>query len=129
MKDIFRFKNDFFLKINSESVENWVEIENLYYQELKKIVKSKSTDVTIKDEIWKKDQYKRVKKLNEEFSEVKELLEKYLTEKIETPFQLKTRINEDNSWTKFYHILKPISIFNNEDKLKLEINFCKLNFY
>jgi hypothetical protein len=122
VKDIFRFKNDFFLKINNESIENWVDIENLYYSELKKIVNSKSLDVTKTAEFWKKEQLKSVKKLNEEFFQIKKLFEKYLIEKIENQFELKNKIQGDNSWTKFYHILKPISIFNNDDKLKLEFN-------
>lgn len=87
LKDIFRFKNDFFLKMNNESIENWVDIENLYYNELKKIVKSKSTDVTTTDENCKKDQYKRVKKLNEEFEDVKRLFENYLIQKVELNYQ------------------------------------------
>lgn len=122
MKDIFRFKNDFFLKINNESIDNWVDIENLYYSELKKIVKSKCLEVTKTEEYWKKQQSKEVKKLNEEFEDVKSLLEKYLSDKVENRFETLKKINGVNDWTKFYNILCPISVFNDEKNLKLEFN-------
>jgi hypothetical protein len=92
-QDIFHFKNDFFLKINNESIENWVDIENLYYIELKKIVNSKSLDVTKTAEFWRTEQLNSVKKLNEEFEDVKRLFEKYLLEKVESIYRY--QVNED----------------------------------
>lgn len=120
--DIFRINNDFFLKINNESLENWVDIENLYYSELKKIVKSKCPDIAKSEEYWIKEQKKQVEKLNLEFEDVKSLLEIYLSNKVETSFETFKRYKGVNDWTKFYHILCPISIFNNEQNLKLEFN-------
>lgn len=122
MKDIFRIKNDFFIKINNESIENWVDIENLYYLELKKIVKSKCMDVTKTEEYWKKQQKKEVEKLNEEFEQVKNLLEKYLYEKIEKVYSLiidKVQIDKHRT---IYNMLKPISLFNNASTILQEFS-------
>lgn len=120
--DFFRIVNDFFLKINNESIEKWVDIENLYYSELKRILKSKSSDITIVEKSWIKKQKKEVKKLNEEFECVKELFENYLINNVEKNYELFKTITEENTWTKFYHILKPMSISNNEHNLIDEFN-------
>lgn len=68
------FNNLFFKKISENSIENWVDIENEYYRELKKIVKSTSNVETKKN---------KVIILNREFDEVKNILEKYLMERVE----------------------------------------------
>ena len=75
---IFEFKNDFFRLINQKSIENWVDIENEYYKKLKVIVKSASLPHA----------EKKVQTiiLNKEFEQVKNLLEKYLKEKIEEQY-------------------------------------------
>lgn len=59
------FKNNFFQIINqTNTIQNWVDIENEYYKLLKNCLKdARNTSV---------------KKLNEEFEQVKNLLEKYL---------------------------------------------------
>lgn len=95
LNDIFRIKNDFFLKINNESLENWIDIENLYYSELKKIIKSKCLDLTKSEEHWRKQQIEKIEKLNNEFDEIKKLLEVYLVEKVINKYNFK--IEEDNS--------------------------------
>lgn len=73
-KPVVEFKNSFFLAINEkDSINNWVDIENQYYQELKKIVKEND------------DEDKRlikVKKLHKEFDDIKALLKNYLKEKV-----------------------------------------------
>lgn len=108
-KDKVNFKNGLFGKINElHSTQNWVDIENEYYSQLKALAKSNSNI--------------KVKKLNEEFKDVKKLLEEYLAEKVEGYFELLKKEKGENDWTKFYHILKPISIFNNEHNIKLEFN-------
>ena len=73
------FTNIFFKiiceKSAEKSAENWVDIENLYYNILKSILNGNS-----------KVQYNYpygVKQLNEEFEQVKNLLEAYLEEKVE----------------------------------------------
>ncbi|SHI44906.1 AbiH family protein [Flavobacterium terrae] len=117
--DVFRFKNDFFKKINVKNSGNWVDIENEYYTELKKIVNSKSLDVLKTEEEWKNEQKEKVEKLNKEFDEVKSLLESYLLEKVEEPFMLNKEFHEDRDRVsnEIYSILRPISLFNSEKKI------------
>jgi hypothetical protein len=121
MKDIFRIKNDFFLKINNESIENWIDIENLYYSELKRIVKSKCLNVTKTEEYWKKQQRIEVEKLNQEFEQVKNLLKNYLKEKVVEKYNFKS-INSDFHDIFFPDILEDLKIdswikdFSKEDK-------------
>jgi len=69
--------NSSFLKIISDeqSIQNWVDIENEYYKLLKDCLKEKDNS--------------KVKKLNGEFEQVKQLLEKYLNEEIEKWFNFR----------------------------------------
>ena len=78
------FKNLFFKKICENSIENWVDIENEYYRELKKIVKSASNFENKKQ---------RVIGLNKEFEQVKDLLEIYLKEKVEEQYDFRIFTN------------------------------------
>lgn len=119
--DVFRFKNDFFLKINNESIDKWVDIENLYYSELKKIVKSKCLDVGKTEEYWKKEQSKKVKKLNEEFEQVKNLLEKYLNEKVVSKYNF--NIDNIEGFT-FHNIFFP-DILEPEKRVRWKEDFSK----
>lgn len=118
-QDIFRFNNEFFLRINIKNSENWVDVENEYYDQLKRIVNSKYLDLTKPEEIWKKEQKEKVEKLNKEFDEVKSLLESYLLEKVEEPFMLNKEFHEDTDRVsnEIYSILRPISLFNSEKKI------------
>lgn len=78
------FKSLFFQKIcTKQSVQNWVDIENEYYSMLK-------------DSLDKINGNFVVQKLNQDFEQVKKLLEKYLTAEIEEKYSLYTnhRINE-----------------------------------
>jgi hypothetical protein len=80
---ILNYKNSFFRLINQKSIQNWVDIENEYYKELKKTVHLKPVNVLVDQdefEILRKD---KIIKLNTEFEQVKIFLEKYLIEKIE----------------------------------------------
>ena len=63
------FKNSFFKIICDKSIENWVDVENLYYE----VLKSKS-----KEGLGKHLYYGDVYKLNKEFEQVKNLLKAYL---------------------------------------------------
>tara|TARA_R110002049_G_scaffold182580_1_gene350495 strand:- start:301 stop:1527 length:1227 start_codon:yes stop_codon:yes gene_type:complete len=111
---VFEFKNELFLTINkNQSIDNWVDIENLYYSELKKIVKSKSLNVTESDESWARKSRKRVATLNKEFKQIEDLLKSYLT-KIVDNYNFEPK---DDEWMSFYQLFKPISLFNNESKL------------
>ncbi len=94
---IFEFKSDFFKAINIKNSENWIDIENEYYRHLKIIVK-----LTSLSKIEKKD---RVVKLNLEFNQVKELLEKYLTEKVVEKYNF--QISDTNEINKFNNIFFP----------------------
>lgn len=115
------FKNSFFGKINElHSTQNWVDIENLYYSELKRIVKSKCLDISKTEEYWEKEQKKEVKKLNEEFELLKILLEKYLSEEVIKIYQINLSKLENKDWLKIYNYLQPISLFNNEDNILKE---------
>ena len=110
------FTNIFFKiiceKSAEKSAENWVDIENLYYNILKSILNGNS-----------KVQYNYpygVKRLNEEFEQVKNLLEAYLEEKVED-----TKINANiNDLFKIERILEKCLLeFRKEDREELE------NFY
>ncbi|MDV6169645.1 AbiH family protein [Flavobacterium sp. DG1-102-2] len=73
----FTFKNRFFHTINKKkSIQNWVDIENEYYRLLKDCLKEGDNS--------------KVKKLNQEFEQVKILLITYLHENINEEFDFKT---------------------------------------
>jgi hypothetical protein len=64
------FENDFFKQISEQcSFKNWLDIENKYYEELKKILSDEDTS----------RRNARVKRLNKELKAVEELLEDHLT--------------------------------------------------
>ena len=118
---IFRFENEFFSHINIKHSENWVDVENEYYYQLKKIVNSKCLDVTKSREYWIKEQKIQVTKLNYEFEQVKNLLEKYLIEKVLEKFNLGFYPDGNGDIFKFLNILKPISVISNELNLFKEL--------
>jgi hypothetical protein len=104
---VFYFNNRFFQLINNKnSLQNWVDIENEYYSELKKIVK----DFNLKDSPNLKK--KAVLKLNIEFSEVKNLLLKYLSEKVLGEFDIEKTATK-KEFLGMYKFFKPNSIKNN----------------
>ena len=100
------FNNKFFeILINRSATENWVDIESLYYNILK----------SISDSSYVKYEYPyEIKDLNDEFEQVKNLLETYLQEKIVERFQLDFTKDSSIGWEEFYEYLKPISLFSNE---------------
>jgi hypothetical protein len=128
---LLKFKNDFFRIICSNSVENWVDIENEYYKELKEIVKSTSIN--------SKNKKSHITILNKEFEEVKKLLEKYLEEKIIIDKQMVISISNlfkinDGSYEYFLEFprqdLEELEDFHkeySEEKRKQIITYC-LNF-
>jgi hypothetical protein len=108
------FRNSFFKIICDNSIENWVDIENQYYYQLKKIIKSESLDTSKTNEYWSNEQRIQVEKLNMELEQVKNLLEKYLNEKVVNKYDLDFIKNQNIDWMKIYNFLKPISLLSNE---------------
>lgn len=100
------FKNNLFKNIcEIHSIQNWVDVENVYYE----ILKSKT-----KGEDGKFHYIDSVEVLNKEFEEVKKLLEKYLDEKIKSSYKFHNFNGENLDWIKMLNILRPISLINNE---------------
>ncbi|WDF46974.1 AbiH family protein [Chryseobacterium sp. KACC 21268] len=83
-KIIFEFKNKFFYLINSNRINNWVQIEDLYYKELLTLVKNLDNNRMIKD----------INQLNREFEEIKLLLNFYLKTEIEDTFDFNSNISQ-----------------------------------
>jgi hypothetical protein len=108
------FANNFFLNINNQiNIEKWVDIENLYYNQLKTITKHGSLKPNEKKG--------QVVLLNKEFEQVKKLLEKYLIEKVLEKFNLGFNPDGNGDIFKFRNILKPISVISNELNLFKEL--------
>ena len=80
---VFKFESSFFKLINIKNTENWVDIENEYYQQLKEIVNSNKPAV---------ENRPVVVKLNEEFDQVKKLFENYLI-RVQEKFDNKIETN------------------------------------
>ena len=109
---IFKFKNDFFKKVNQKkSLKNWVDIENEYYSELKKITKIPKLDISKSNDLHLKEKKEKVIILNKEFGKVKELLIKYLKENIIQKFDLEAFEN-NAKFLEMYNIFKPNSSLN-----------------
>ncbi|SHM93716.1 Bacteriophage abortive infection AbiH [Chryseobacterium carnipullorum] len=70
---VFSFSNKLFELITVNNIENWVDIENVYYTALKSIVKEDD----------KFRQLGTVKKLNADFEQIKELLHFYIDNEVE----------------------------------------------
>lgn len=109
------FANKFFKIICEKSTENWVDIENLYYNILKSIADGSYI---------KYDYPYGIQQLNNEFEQVKVLLETYLQEKVED-----TNIIPD-----VFNLFKIESTFNkyslefsSEDYNELEEFYTKYN--
>lgn len=109
------FKNNFFENLlNKNATENWVDIENEYYMKLKTIVKLSS--LTIKDKL------NQTIILNNEFEQVKNLLEKYLKEKVLDVFNLNLYQDNSGDFFKFQEIITPITITLNKNDLLEEFH-------
>lgn len=78
---LFKFKNELFKKLNEvKSIQNWVDVENEYYQALKSISKDEKLETR-----QKKD---KVVRLHKEFEQVKQLLERYLQKNVNEFYDL-----------------------------------------
>ncbi len=101
--------NNFFKIICDTSTENWVDIENFYYDILKSISKGN----------FNKHSYPwGISQLNKEFEQVKNLLEKYLVEKVVNKFDFAKVLHIDSK--KIWVVLKPISSSSNEGNILKE---------
>lgn len=105
------FTNKFFKIICEKSAENWVDIENLYYGILKSIADGSYI---------RHDYPYGIKQLNNEFEQVKALLETYLQERVIERFELDFIRYQSIEWFKIYNSLKPISLLNNEESILRE---------
>ena len=81
---IFEFKNKFFELITVQNVENWVDIENTYYQVLLSIIKENNFYPLITS----------IEQLNSEFLEIKKLLEYYLLKEVNEKYFFEKKISE-----------------------------------
>lgn len=76
---IFEFKNKLLELITVRNVENWVDIENIYYQALISIIKN--------DGLF--PQLGNIDQLNNEFSQIKKLLDYYINTTVELGYSFK----------------------------------------
>lgn len=100
-ENIFEFKNIFFQHIcNKHLVQNWVDIENEYYRLLKECLEEPENS--------------RAVKLNQEFQEIKNFLEKYLDENIIQQFNFYVTNDKFDEILKLF-LLKPLNLAENPD--------------
>ena len=105
-----QFKNIFFKELNkTQSIQNWVDVENEYYKALKKICKADKLEVRQKRE--------EVLKLHKEFEQVKQLLERYLKKCVVEVYDLNSIKEDDKS--------KFDIVFSSKDEYKLGIGYVK----
>ncbi len=119
--DFVRVKNLFLKDISNQvRIQNWIDVENEYYRQLKKIIKAKF-EITKSEEEIESYQKMTIEKLNKEFDLVKKLFENYLFNNVENIYlNLSKEISKIS--IEFYNILRPISIFSNETNLSFEFN-------
>jgi|TARA_R110002051_G_scaffold322762_1_gene414079 hypothetical protein len=95
-KFLFKFENEFFRIINTkDSIENWVDIENEYFLLLKKIAKTPKLDVTKSEDEHNREKKNKIKVLNIEFEQVKNLFRNYLKKNVIDKYFFDKIINED----------------------------------
>ena len=97
----FEFKNVFFNTLSDTSVNNWVDIENIYYFYLKQNIEKN-----------KYPKFSDVSDLNEDFNQTKKLLENYLS-KINKDFNISNQITK--------HIQSIFNLQDIESKYQTEI--------
>lgn len=118
--EYFKFKNKFFLLINkNQSIDNWVDIENAYYTELKKIVKSESLNLAISEDDWTRKKKEKIIVLNREFNQIKILFINYLKKVIN---DYNFSYDSQREWVQYYHLLKPISVFDYKESIHKQFN-------
>jgi hypothetical protein len=118
-----KFHNSFFQIINHHhSIQNWVDIENEYYKLLKKCLDEKENI--------------KVRILNEEFEQVKNLLEIYLSENVYKQINFLKPNGEIDKMKKIFDIWNRFTDkdnfyeeFSKEDKKEVEYYSNKLRKY
>lgn len=122
---IINFKNKLFKLINFEAIENWVDIENLYFEILKEEYKGSNTryEGSIKD-------------LNREFEEIKNYLIKYLYKIGDNRELMDRRIYElKNILQNNFHQSESINDYlqefpeEDQDKLMIENEIFQKHFF
>lgn len=124
-KYVLKFKNVFFETINQNlSIQNWVDIENEYYRQLKSIINSDKSYLQVGEDLLRLKKEK-VKVLNQEFTEIKSLFEKYLKEKILMKYVFEHFHEESQDYLKILNLLKPISVYSGEKNILNEFSNSK----
>ena len=119
---ILIYKNLFFRSINQKSIQNWVDIENEYYRLLKNIVSLKPTNSLVDLDEFEISKRERIKKLNNEFDQLKKLLEKYLFNKVIKEYNFSEYRDFQGFSLKFPHLFKPVPFKDNSEDFE---NFLK----
>lgn len=108
---LFEFKNSFFYDLNEKkNIDNWVDVENEYYQALKEICKTDVFSVRKKRE--------KVLKLHKEFEQVKQLLERYLQKNVVEAYDFNNISNREE----IDAIMKPNESSDKNFKLMAEFS-------
>lgn len=107
---IFEFKNKLLELIIVRNAENWVDIENIYYQALLSIVKRDGSF----------PQLGNIDQLNEDFLQIKMLLDHYLNKCVENIFSFTNGIEESRSIVKLFDNKFKDLERNNDDEYFLE---------
>lgn len=128
--NIFYFKSNFFELINTKnSIENWVDIENEYYLELKKISKRKPLVMqsmkVISDENQLSKNNEAIKKLNFEFEQIKKLFELYLSSKVKAKI---SSLNFPDISDRFFDFFDMTFVTQDNVKEKIRFNNYLLEF-
>jgi tetrahydromethanopterin S-methyltransferase subunit G len=133
------YKNEFFGLVNKKIIQNWVDIENEYYKLVKVVVNIKPANKLVDEDEFEISRKTKIIKLNKEFEQIKNLLEKYLKDKIIDNNKRITPISDlfkINKGTESYFLEFPYEdskelekdyIDFNSEKVK-EIVTCFLNF-
>lgn len=94
---LFEFVNEFFKIITLEAIENWVDIENLYYEILKDLVKKNIQGNSRKYPF-------SIDQLNEEFEDVKQTLEEYLRQEVTSKYDFRAEPSNIESMLNLFKI-------------------------
>ncbi|WP_160070261.1 AbiH family protein [Sphingobacterium bovisgrunnientis] len=87
-KLVFKIKNLFFLHILNKSLNNWVDVEQEYYYLLLKLSNGEM--------LFNKSFY-NINELNEDFKQIKDLLDIYISEEIDMKYLFNSEIKINNS--------------------------------
>ncbi|RYJ41536.1 AbiH family protein [Flavobacterium beibuense] len=122
-----KYNNSFFENICSKrEIKNWVDIENEYFKILKVLV---TPDQTVK---YSGD----IKQLNQEFEQVKNLLENYLHEKIYKGYDFTIHNNKINQICELFNVMNRFTDWNKfreefskSDRKEIQSYYNKLKEY